>query len=179
MTIWLKDNKIVQRPKQIADTINPTDKQLEAAGYAQQEAPEGDRKYWVIADNVARAMDADEKATLDAQEAAAAEAAAEQAAIEQAEYLAGRDIFVRAVEAPVYIVHSESSKKGIGISSTDDGRLVTYLAHESPYDHEAAQAAKDKAIENEEQLFAAGKAGTNGQIQQRIENIERYLGWRK
>jgi hypothetical protein len=55
-------------------------------------------------------------------------------------------VYDRPIEAPFVIVHSESSKKGIGITATDDGELVSYLAHESPYDHEAATARKLAAV---------------------------------
>mgnify|MGYP000881678872 CR=1 FL=1 len=77
------------------------------------------------------------------------------------------------------IVHSTSAAKGIGITATDDGELVPYVAHESPYDHEAATTRRMAAVSKKNDAKTKGKAGVNGQLQKRIENIERYLGWRE
>lgn len=68
------------------------------------------------------------QAEQDAIDAANATAAAEA----QALWLQGVDVYPRAIEVPVVIVASETSKKGYGILTTDDGTVVTYLDHESP-----------------------------------------------
>lgn len=40
------------------------------------------------------------------------------------------------------------------------------------------KAARDDKLAKRRQLHEKGKAGISGQLQQRIENIERFLGWR-
>ena len=59
-----------------------------------------------------------------------------------------------------------------------DGDLVTYEAHSSPYDHAKAESNKLSAISTHRSAKAAAKAGVNGQLQTRIENIERLMGLR-
>lgn len=151
MKLWLDESgKEVDRPKSTR-TAGATDEMLQAEYPLLKcvDAPDCPRKYWVW-DAEARTiteMSQDEKDAVDAADAAAAQAASEQAAIAQAEYLAGVDVYPRAIEAPVYIVHSEASRKGVGITSTDDAELVTYIAHESPYDHAAAEARRLAAVQ--------------------------------
>jgi hypothetical protein len=124
---------------------HPKREDYERAGY--RFGPECAEKYWKVVDDEVLEMSQAEKDAVDAAEQAAADAQAAQAAAAQAEYLTGRDVYDRPIEAPFVIVHSESSKKGIGITATDDGELVSYLAHESPYDHEAATARKLAAVQ--------------------------------
>lgn len=103
---------------------------------------------------------------------------AEQAAAEAARK-ATPIIYDQPIEAPMVSLLSQSSGKGVAIVATDDGVLTTAIVHESPWPDAATLKAKvDAAIAKRNDLQTKGKAGISGQLQARIENIERFLGWR-
>jgi hypothetical protein len=87
-------------------------------------------------------------------------------------------VFTKPVEAPALIVISATNSYGIGITSDDDGNLLTFRAHSSPYDPSVAQSNRAAAITKARDNRAKAKADMNGQIQQRVENLERLLGVR-
>ena len=87
-------------------------------------------------------------------------------------------VYTRPVEAPSLIVVSDTNAYGIGIAADDEGNLVTYRAHSSPYDPAVAASNKAAAISKQRKDMAKAKADINGQLQQRIENLERLLGVR-
>jgi nucleoid-associated protein YgaU len=156
---------------------HPKREDYERAGY--RFGPECAEKYWKVVDDEVLEMSQAEKDAVDAAEAQAqADAAAAAQAAHEA-WLQTVEVYERVIEAPSVIVHSVSAAKGVGIAATDDGELVPYIAHESPYNHAEAEARKLAAIEKRNTDKANGKAGIKGQLQQRIENIERYLGWRQ
>lgn len=181
MKIWLdSDNKEIVRPYSIGPHVNATEEQLAAYGIRAVEAPDCPRKYWLPFDG--ERFPEMSQAEKDAVDAAAAQAQADAQAAAQAAHeawLQTVEVYERVIEAPSVIVHSVASRKGVGIAATDDGELVPYIAHESPYNHAEAEARKLAAIEARNAAKADGKAGINGQLQKRIENIEKYLGWRK
>lgn len=87
--------------------------------------------------------------------------------------------FDQPIEAPLIVVTSQSGGKGIGITATADAQLVTVVVHESPWPDAVRLAAIVRAgVDKKNAINATGKAGVNGQLQERIENIERFLGWR-
>lgn len=89
-------------------------------------------------------------------------------------------VYDQAIEAPLFSVLSQTSAKGIGITATDDGELVTIIVHESPWPDAKTLSDKIKAaIDKKNAAKATAKAGINGQLQTRLENIERLLGLRQ
>jgi hypothetical protein len=89
-------------------------------------------------------------------------------------------VYDRAVEAPLFSVLSQTAGKGIGITATDEGDIVTIIAHESPWPDKATLDAKIAAgIAKHRSNKETAKAGVSGQLQTRIENIERLLGLRE
>jgi len=87
-------------------------------------------------------------------------------------------VYTRPIEAPQVIVVSETNAYGIGIAADDQGNLVTFRAHSSPYDPAIASSNRQAAINKKKADIQKAKDGINGQLQQRIENIERLLGIR-
>lgn len=88
-------------------------------------------------------------------------------------------VYDQPIEAPFVSVLSQTGAKGIGITATDEGVLVPFIVHESPWpDKDALQAKIAMAVADKKAKYEAGKAGIHGQLQARIENIERFLGWR-
>lgn len=88
-------------------------------------------------------------------------------------------IYDQPIEAPFVTVLSRSGNKGIGITATDDGVLGPFEVHASPWPDKDVLATKiQTAVDKKNAAHAAGKVGINGQLQERIENIERFLGWR-
>lgn len=82
-------------------------------------------------------------------------------------------------EFPLLSVLSQTSGKGIGITGTDEGDLVTVIVHESPWpDKDALKAKIDAAIAKAKAAKQTAKAGLSGQLQDRITNLERMLGLR-
>lgn len=82
------------------------------------------------------------------------------------------------VEVPVVVFQSQVVGKGIGVVMTDEGDFVTYVDHESPRPSEDEIKARiAEAVENKRKakINAKNKA-TKGNLQQRIEAIEKYLG---
>jgi len=149
MRLWLDaDDKEISRPYSIGPHINATDEQLAAHGIRAVEAPDCPRKYWLPFDG--ERFPEMSQAEKDAVDAAAAQAQADAQAAAQAAHeawLQTVEVYERVIEAPSVIVHSVASRKGVGIAATDDGELVPYIAHESPYDHAAAEARKLAAVQ--------------------------------
>lgn len=87
-------------------------------------------------------------------------------------------VYTRPIEAPQVIVVSETNAYGIGIAADDDGNLITFRAHSSPYDSAIANSNRAAAITAAKARRTKAKQEINGQIQNRIENIERILGLR-
>jgi len=88
-------------------------------------------------------------------------------------------VYTRPIEAPQVIVVSETNAFGIGIAADDDGNLVTFRAHSSPYDPETAKSNRTAALASAKLKRNQAKADMNGQVQKRLENIERLLGIRE
>jgi len=87
-------------------------------------------------------------------------------------------VYTRPLEAPALIVVSATNNYGIGITADDEGNILTFRAHSSPYDPSVAQSNRAAAIAKARNDRNKAKAGVNGQIQQRVENLERLLGVR-
>lgn len=85
----------------------------------------------------------------------------------------------KGIEVPVVVLQSETNDYGIGLIAADDGTVLTYIDHQSPRpSQEEIDARRAAAVAKHKANKSAGVSGVNGQLQQRIENIERYLGWR-
>lgn len=111
----------------------------------------------------------------------AAQEAARKAAEEAAEAArkATPIVYDQAIEAPLFSVLSQTAKKGIGITATDEGDLVTVIVHESPWPDKATLEAKlSDSIAKHKAAKDTAKAGISGQLQTRIENLERLMGLR-
>jgi hypothetical protein len=88
-------------------------------------------------------------------------------------------VYTRPIEAPQVIVVSETNAYGIGIAADDEGNLVTFRAHSSPYDPETAKSNRVAALSKAKANKDKARSQINGQVQQRLENIERLLGIRE
>lgn len=88
-------------------------------------------------------------------------------------------VYTRPIEAPQVIVVSETNAYGIGIAADDEGNLVTFRAHSSPYDPQAAKSNRVAALSKAKAKRDQAKADLNGQLQKRLENIEKILGIRE
>lgn len=92
---------------------------------------------------------------------------------------AAPQVIPNSLEMRVLVLISETNEYGIGVIADDDGVLTTYQEHASPPISPEERAARiHTAITNKQAKISKGKAGINGQLQERIENIEEYLGWR-
>ena len=82
------------------------------------------------------------------------------------------------IETPVLVLQSQVAGKGIGVIATDDGDLTTYIDHESPRPDDATIKARiAAAIEAKRTVKQAAKqASRHGNLQARIEVLERLLG---
>ena len=82
------------------------------------------------------------------------------------------------IETPVLVLQSQVAGKGIGVIVTDDGDLTTYIDHESPRPDDATIKARiAAAIEAKRAVKQAAKqASRHGNLQARIEALERLLG---
>jgi hypothetical protein len=88
-------------------------------------------------------------------------------------------VYDQPIEAPLFSVLSQTSGKGVGITATDEGDIVTVIVHESPWpDRHELKAKIDAAVAKSKSAKQTAKAGISGQLQTRIENIERMLGLR-
>ena len=88
-------------------------------------------------------------------------------------------IFDQPIETPFVTVQSQTGAKGVGITALDDGTLVPFIVHESPWPDKAALKAKiDAAVALKKDQHDKGKATKDGSTKDRIEAIERFLGWR-
>lgn len=115
------------------------------------------------------------QAQLDAEAAAHS---AEEAASEAA-YKATPIVYDRAIEVPLLSILSQTGGKGIGITATDEGDLVPIIVHESPWPDKATLDGKIAAgIAKHKAAKGTAKAGISGQLQERLENLERLLGLR-
>jgi hypothetical protein len=88
--------------------------------------------------------------------------------------------FPDGIEVSWISIVSLTNQVGWVYVALDDGTLVPVLGHESPWPSQAEldariKAATDKARNDK----ARAKNGINGQIQQRLENIERLLNIRE
>lgn len=137
-------------PKVLGATVAPNIDQLIAAGYRLE-------------------TDAEKSAR---ESAAAAEA--ETAAAEAALYA------FPSPDVTVPVLDSDGNQTGTARLLVDaSGAIVAVTDSASPQRPVAVQMAEYKAkIDAKDAANAAGKAGVNGQLQKRIENIERFLGWR-
>jgi len=88
-------------------------------------------------------------------------------------------VYTRPIEAPQVIVVSETNAFGIGIAADDEGNLVTFRAHSSPYDPAAAKSNRVAALSKAKAKRDQAKADLSGQLQKRLENIEKILGIRE
>jgi hypothetical protein len=165
-------------PSQINGTYPPTTDQLLAAGYRlTPDVPPVADGYTRVSirlvegDGVTGQWEVVDRPTADIEaEAAAAESARKATPI----------VYDQPLETPMVSLLSHDAGKGVGIVATDDGNIATVIVHESPWpDADALKAKVDAAIAKRNTLTANGKAGINGQLQTRIENIERALGWRE
>ncbi len=108
----------------------------------------------------------------DAQQAAEAEAARIS--------VAAPEVMSHGIEVPVLVLTSETNQVGVGVVATDGGDLVTYIEHESPSITPEERAARIAAkVRDHNGKKQAAKDGLNGQLQQRLENLERLLGVRE
>ena len=82
------------------------------------------------------------------------------------------------IETPVLVLQSQVAGKGIGVIATDDGDLTTYIDHESPRPDDATIKARiAAAIEAKRAVKQAAKqVSRHGNLQARIEALERLLG---
>lgn len=88
-------------------------------------------------------------------------------------------VFERPVETPALVLQSWTAKIGYGLAMSDDGQLLTYVEHASPGispEERAARIAAAKAAHAEK--VAQAKAAQHGQLQERVEALERFLGLR-
>lgn len=88
-------------------------------------------------------------------------------------------VYTAPIEAPQLIVVSETNAYGVGITADDDGNLITFRAHSSPYDPLTAKSNRTAAIQKAKTNRAKAKSEVNGQLQQRVENLERLLKLRE
>jgi hypothetical protein len=84
------------------------------------------------------------------------------------------------IETPALVLTSHDGGLGIAQAALDNGEIVTYTYHASPIPspevlRERFEKARDKRMANR----AKALAGINGQLQQRIENLERLAGLRE
>lgn len=95
-------------------------------------------------------------------------------------YVPGPQLFREGIESPVLVLQSQTNgTPAYGIVATTNGDLVTYIDHASPRpSQEEINQRISTAISNREAKVAKAKADLNGQLQTRIENIERLLGLR-
>jgi hypothetical protein len=114
---------------------------------------------------------------LSAETAAAATAAAATAA--ESARRATPIVFDQPIEAPLLSLLSQSAGKGVALTATDEGQLVTVIIHESPWPDTATLTAKiAAALATHRAARAKAKDGLNGQLQTRLENLERLAGLR-
>jgi hypothetical protein len=107
----------------------------------------------------------------------AADAAIEEAA--DAERRSRPIVYDQPLECPMIVLQSHHAGKGIALVATDDLDLVPFVMHESPWpDKATADTRIAAALTKRLGDRAAAKKGIDGQIQKRLENIERLLGLR-
>lgn len=89
-------------------------------------------------------------------------------------------LFQYGIESPVLVLQSQTNgTPAYGIVATTNGDLVTYIDHASPRpSQEEINQRVATAISNREAKVAKAKADMNGQLQVRLENLERLLGIR-
>jgi hypothetical protein len=152
-------------PTKIGGTYNPTIEMLREAGWREFVPCPG-----VDGSNIVATSYSDDGDTVTA--------SCEYAAIPAITPLPSQ--FPEGIEVPWITVLSTTNQTGWLYAALDDGTLTPVLAHSSPWPTQAEldakiKAATDKARTNK----ATAKAGVNGQLQQRITNIERLLGIRE
>ena len=133
----------------------------------------------VPADVAARAgwvdMTAADVEAMDA--AAAIDAAAQEAA--DAERRSSPIVYDQPLECPMIVLQSHHLGKGIALVATDDLDLVPLVMHESPWpDKATADTRIAGALAKRRADRDVALKDINGQIQKRLENIERLLGLR-
>lgn len=89
-------------------------------------------------------------------------------------------IFPEGIETDLLVLQSETNNWGIGLVATDQGELLTIVAHQSPYpSSEVLQSRIDEAVARHRARRTAQVAATNafgrGQLQDRIEAIEAWI----
>lgn len=151
--------------------FSPSDELLAQAGWSEHEYADGtefrDLTYGWEPSPWIRAMDAGELAARDAAEAAAASNAAAQASLPQT--------------FPTGIAVTNSAGNWVEFIPDGTGVVASTLAvqiSQSPLDPATRKAMRDAAIADHKAKIDAAKAGINGQLQKRIENLERLLGVR-
>lgn len=86
-------------------------------------------------------------------------------------------VMPRGIEVPVLVLQSETNAYGIGLIAADDGTVITYIDHQSPRPSaEEIEARKaEKLAEHKARKAAFINGAGNGQLQNRIANLEAYL----
>jgi hypothetical protein len=88
-------------------------------------------------------------------------------------------IYDQPIEAPLLSLISQANGVGVGIVALDDGTLATFTVHASPWPNPTNLAAKIKAAVTKAKTDKdKAKEQMNGQLQTRLENLERLLGVR-
>jgi hypothetical protein len=107
----------------------------------------------------------------------AADAAIEEAA--DAERRSSPIVYDQPLECPMIVLQSHHLGKGIALVATDDLDIVPIVMHESPWpDKATADARIAGALAKRRADRDVALKDINGQIQKRLENVERLLGLR-
>jgi len=84
------------------------------------------------------------------------------------------------INRPIIMLSSTNGTPAYGLIVTTDGDLVTYLDHASPRPSPGeTQRRSAEAVDARVKARTKALAEVNGQLQARIENLERLLGLRK
>lgn len=86
-------------------------------------------------------------------------------------------IYERPIQARIEMPADDGHVYGLEVDP-DGGDVVPVQRQSTRLTQAEYDAAKAARMAKRKQLRDTGKAGVSGQLQQRIENIERYLGWR-
>lgn len=88
--------------------------------------------------------------------------------------------FRQGLEAPVLVLRSQTNgTPAYGVVATTNGDLVTYIDHASPRpSQDEINRRINEAVSNRTAKLEKAKAEINGQLQTRLENVERLLGIR-
>ena len=180
-------DRVIDRPRELPGGITqPTDATLASHGiYPCDPVPDlaegmSRRVVWTVIDGraVPECFDVSQ-ADIDAAAATqrAIEAAAQEAA--DAERRSRPIVYDQPLECPMIVLQSHHLGKGIALVATDDLDIVPIVMHESPWpDKATADARIAGALAKRRADRDVALKDINGQIQKRLENIERLLGLR-